>query len=142
LIHFESVSTPMRILYFILIIVGPVLSGYLLLRHFTLAATPGMATPSTCSVLLGLDCDAALLSPMSKQLGLPLAGWGIVYYGTLMALLVIGWVLGDVYRFEATLASLVLCSLGAAASVVLLAVMLLGRAPFCPLCAGVHVVNC
>jgi protein-disulfide isomerase/uncharacterized membrane protein len=131
----------MRTLCFILLAMGLAVSGHLLFRHFTLAAATGFAAPGTCSTLLGLDCDAALQSPMAQQLGLPLAGWGIVYYGTLMALLIIGWVLGDAYRFEATLAGLVVCALGAAISVVLLAAMLLGAAPFCPLCAGVHVIN-
>src|SRR5262249_37194394 len=98
-------------------------------------------TPSACSILMGKSCDGALQSPMSKQLGLPLAGWGIVFYGTLAALLLLGWFLGDAFGFESALAALMLSAAGAVLSALLLVSMLVSAAPFCPMCAGVHVIN-
>jgi protein-disulfide isomerase/uncharacterized membrane protein len=127
--------------YIVLVALGLGLSGYLLLRHYTLATTSGPVGPSTCSVLLKHDCDGALQSAMSRQFGLPLAGWGVVYYGTLAALLLVGWFLGDAIRSEAALAALVLSTFGAALSVVLFLTMTMGKAPFCPLCAATHVIN-
>jgi protein-disulfide isomerase/uncharacterized membrane protein len=127
--------------FIILVAFGLGISSYLLVRHFTLAMASGPVGPSTCSVLLKRDCDAALRSPMSQQLGLPLAGWGVVYYGTLAALLLLGWFLSDAFRFEAALAMFVLATLGTALSVVLFLTMALGEAPFCPLCAATHGIN-
>lgn len=125
----------------ILVASGLSISGYLLGRHYTLATTSGPVRPSACSVWLKRDCDAALRSPLARHWGLPLAGWGVLYYGTMAALLILGRFLGDAFRFEAALATLLLATLGAALSVVLLATMALGKAPFCPLCAGTHVIN-
>jgi protein-disulfide isomerase/uncharacterized membrane protein len=124
-----------------LIACGLAISGYLLFRQFALASASGPVKPGVCSILLRQDCDAALQSPMSKQLGLPLAGWGIVFYGTLLTGLVLGWLIGESFQSAAVLSALVLSSLGAVLSVVLFAVMLIGTAPFCPLCAVAHVIN-
>ena len=52
----------------------------------------------------GRGYDEALQSPLAFQLGLPLAGWGLVYYGTLASLLLLGWTIGESFRFEATTA--------------------------------------
>jgi protein-disulfide isomerase len=65
----------------------------------------------------------------------------VVYYGALTALLLLGWFLGAAFRFEAGLAVFVLATAGAVASVFLFALMVLGKAPFCPLCAGTHIIN-
>ena len=100
-------------IFVVLIALGLGLSGYLLVRHYTIATTSGPVVPSTCSILLKHDCDGALLSPVSRQFGLPLAGWGVIYYGTLAALMLLGWFLGDAFRYEAALASLVLAVVGA-----------------------------
>jgi protein-disulfide isomerase/uncharacterized membrane protein len=113
----------------------------LLFRQFALASASGPLRPSACSILLRQDCDAALQSPISKQLGLPLAGWGIVFYGTLLTGLVLGWLLGESFQSTAILIALVLSILGAVLSVVLFAIMLIGTAPFCPLCSVTHVIN-
>jgi uncharacterized membrane protein len=109
----------MRTVCFSLVALGLALSGYLLVRHFELARVSSPLQPSVCSLVLHHDCDAALQSPMSKQLGLPLAGWGVVYYGTLMALLLLGWFLGDAFQLETALGVLVLSTVGAALSILL-----------------------
>jgi uncharacterized membrane protein len=116
-------------------------SGYLLWRHFILAGLSAHSGSDFCSALFGTGCDDALRSPLAVQLGLPLAGWGLVYYGTLACLLLLGWSLGDTFQFEATVSALLLALAAALGSVALFVSMVSGLAPFCPLCAVVHAVN-
>lgn len=88
----------------------------------------------------GRGYDDALRSPLAVQLGLPLAGWGLVYYGTLTSLL-LGWTVGETFRFEATTAAFLLALAAAFGSVVLFVVMVTDLSPFCPMCAVVHAIN-
>jgi protein-disulfide isomerase len=74
-------------------------------------------------------------------LGIPLAGWGLVFYCTLAALLALGWWLGRDFRAESLVAALLLSGLGAVASVLLAALMATGWVPLCPLCLLVHAIN-
>jgi protein-disulfide isomerase/uncharacterized membrane protein len=121
-----------------LIVLGLAVSGYLLERRFALMG--GAAGRGVCSTALGLDCDAALTGPTSTFAGLPLAGWGVVYFGTLAAVLLVGGVLGAATSAIAARAALAASLVGAAVAAALLARMSFGGAPFCPLCALVHVV--
>ena len=122
----------------LLVACGVAVSGYLLHRHFVLT-NASAAGKDFCSAVFGASCDETLRSEWAVQLGLPLAGWGLVYYGTLGALLLIEWSVGE--ESEATLGALVLGLVAAVLSVALLVVMLAGLTPFCPLCAVAHVVN-
>src|SRR5882724_187016 len=122
----------------LLVLLGLAVSGYLLERHFAL--TGGAAGRSVCSTVLHLDCDEALASPMSQVAGLPLAGWGIVYFGTLATLLLVANALGEPMLATATRVGLAISLLGAAAGIVLLAMMAFGVSPFCPLCVAVHAI--
>lgn len=72
---------------------------------------------------------------------LPLAGWGLVYYGTLVTLLLLARILGEAFHFEAMTAALLLALAGAAGGVALFVAMVTDLSPFCPLCAAVHVAN-
>ena len=65
----------------------------------------------------------------------------MVYYGTLLCLLLTGWSLGDAFLPEATLTALVLAAVGCVVSVTLTVMMLAEGESFCPLCMIVHVVN-
>ena len=124
-----------------LIGLGLAVSGYLLLRHFALTDFSTQSGADFCSALFGTGCDDALRSPLAVQLGLPLAGWGLVYYGTLAALLLLGWTVGETFRFEAMTAALLLALAAALGSVVLFVVMVTDLSPFCPMCAVVHAIN-
>lgn len=88
-----------------------------------------------------MDCDSGLLSNISRQLGIPLAGWGVVYFSTLASLLVLGQILGPSFDPKAALGSLVLAFASACGSVVLAVIMMAGFAPFCPLCLAIHLIN-
>lgn len=130
----------MRLFSLTLIGLALAASAYLLTRHVALMET-GTQGVDLCSALFGSGCDAALRNPVSEQFGLPLAGWGIVYYGTLGTLLLLGWSLGEAFDSDAVLAAILLSVLGAAASVVLILVMVSGLSPACPLCFVVHAIN-
>ncbi len=120
---------------------GLVVSGYLLMRTWGLLAERGPGVIDVCSAVFGTGCDATLLSASSWQLGIPLAGWGVVFYCTLAGLQVLASWLGAAFKGEATLAALLIAILGAGISVVLAAGMLAGWAPLCPLCMVVHANN-
>jgi protein-disulfide isomerase/uncharacterized membrane protein len=134
---------PLRVRFFnlSLIVLGLVISGYLLWHHFTLTANSESNSVDTCSELFGTGCDEALRSPLAIQLGIPLAGWGLIFYGTLASLLVLGWSIGDTFRSVATQGCFLLALAGLLITAVLAGAVLLGRAPFCPLCTVLQVVN-
>ena len=130
-----------RLLCLTLIGLGLVVSGYLLARTFTLMVGGGPEAIDLCSAVFGASCDAALIGPTSWQLGIPLAGWGLVYYGTLAGLLVLACALGETIEPNATLGALLLAVMGASASVVLTGIVVTGHAPLCPLCFVIHAIN-
>jgi protein-disulfide isomerase/uncharacterized membrane protein len=131
----------MRRLAAVLIVLGLALSGYLLHRHFALAHGAEAAGRGVCSTVLRLDCDAALTSKLASFAGISLAGWGIVYFGTLVALLAMAEPLGEPFRTAARRAALALAVLASVAGVGLAAAMVFGAAPFCPLCALIHAID-
>ncbi|HUS73481.1 MAG TPA: vitamin K epoxide reductase family protein [Sedimentisphaerales bacterium] len=131
----------MRLVLLLLVVLGLSISGYLLLRHFALADLSAQSGTDFCSALFGTSCDDALRSPLAVQLGLPLAGWGLVYYGTLASLLLLGWTVGETFRFEAITAALLLALGAALGSIALFIAMVTDLSPFCPMCAVVHAIN-
>ena len=131
----------MKLLALALIALGLTISGYLLFRHFTLADLSAQTGTDFCSAIFGRDCDDALRSPLAIQLGLPLAGWGLVYYGTLVSLLLLAWTIGDGFRAEAMTGALVLALGAAVGSIALFVAMSTDLSPFCPMCATVHTIN-
>ncbi len=73
----------------------------------------------------------------TTRLGLPLAGWGVIYYVVAGSLLLLGWSLGKPFEAQARAGALLVSLAGAAASVALLI-----RMPAaCRLCLAVHAVN-
>lgn len=130
----------LRFSCFAIICIGVATSGYLLVRHFHLSDSTE-PDADFCSAVFGYNCDETLESDFAVQLGLPLAGWGLVYYGSLASLLVLAWSVGEAFISEATLAAWLLSLAGAAGSIVLLCIMLSGEAPVCPLCVIVHAAN-
>ncbi len=124
-----------------LIGLGLVISGYLLSRHLILAGAGVGGEMDVCSAIFGRGCDAALSSPVSFQFGLPLAGWGVVFYTTLAALLLLAWLLGKPFQVEAMFAAFGLSLVALFGSLVLVMMMFANQALFCPFCAVVHAIN-
>lgn len=131
----------MKYMSMILIGLGLSISGYLLFRHFTLADLSAQTGTDFCSALFGKGCDDALRSPWAIQFGLPLAGWGLVYYGTLVALLLLAWTMGEAFQAEAMTGAFLMAVGAAVGSVTLFVVMSTDLSPFCPMCATVHAIN-
>ena len=122
-----------------LLTIGGGVAGYLLYRQFSLMG--GVPGADICSVVFGVGCDAALLSAGSTQFGLPLAGWGVIYYLVLGAFVLLGRFLGGSFELDAQLGALLCSAVGSAVSIVLLVAGLAGELPSCPLCSVVHAVN-
>ena len=130
-----------RTISLILASLGLVISGYLTWRHVVLTGHLSGGGADVCSALFGIGCDAALSSAASFQFGLPLAGWGLIYYVTLVAFLLLARFLGEALEFEHNFAALLLSLPALCISVPLSAMMLTGNAPFCPLCGLAHLIN-
>jgi protein-disulfide isomerase/uncharacterized membrane protein len=125
-----------------LVLVGGLLSGVLLMRTLALLGDQGRDSWNVCAAVLHADCDDALRSTQSRQLGLPLAGWGVLYYATLGCLLGLGAVLRDDFADEAHAAAAAVSLVGSSGSLMLLiGVVLLQWAPACPLCFVIHAIN-
>ena len=116
----------MRVLCLSLIAAGAALSLYLLLRHFALVVSPESIDTGICSSVFGKGCDETLTSPLSYLLGIPLAGWGVVYFGMLPALLGLGWTIGGNQALETSIVAVGISLVGALLSIVLATTFLLG----------------
>jgi len=130
-----------RLLYVGLIVLGLVVSGYLLFRTFILLESSAPGAIDLCSEVLGAGCDETLLSPSSWFLKIPLAGWGVIYYMTLLWLMVLGIFLRDDFELDAAVGSLLIVMIAALGSLALAVIILTGKAPFCPLCLVIHAIN-
>jgi len=135
------ISRRRQIICLILIALGLIVSGYLLARTFTLMEGQAPGAVDVCSKVFGTGCDKTLLSQTSWKLGLPLAGWGVVYFAVLACLIIMGLLLGEAFSTEATIGALLLGAAGACVSIALSIILFTGRAPFCPLCLAVHAIN-
>ncbi len=124
----------------ILILIGGLLSGYLLYRHLGLLGAWEVGQDA-CSTFLGAGCDRTLHSQGSIRMGIPMAGWGLVYFGFLLSMVWLTSLLGDDFRREGMIAAIAVTGFGAVVSVYLLAGLLLGTWPFCPACALINVLN-
>jgi protein-disulfide isomerase/uncharacterized membrane protein len=136
-----SGAAVLRLIFWMLVAAGAAISGYLLVRHVQLFGEAEAASRDVCSAAFGRGCDAALESPLSSQLGLPLAGWGLVYYGTLVALVTMGRAIGSDFEADTLLIAIAVAGVAAAASLALALAMAVNWAPRCPLCFAMQGVN-
>jgi protein-disulfide isomerase/uncharacterized membrane protein len=127
--------------FWLLIILGSFVSGYLLYRQFLLLSHSAAGAIDLCREILGTGCDETLRGRSSWLLGIPLAGWGIIYYASLSCFAALGSYLKAEFRAEAGAGSILLATAGAAGSVALAVAIIAGKAPFCPLCLVVHAIN-
>lgn len=138
--HQRHASTSWQLAVGLCLLVGLSISLYLLWRHIQFASN-GTAGADTCQAVFGTGCDETLLSETSYQFGLPLAGWGTIYYGTILSLLATGTILGRRFQKEARAAAFLMSILALIISFILAGFMLSGKSPFCPLCAIIHTLN-
>jgi len=130
-----------HLVFWLLIVLGLVVSGYLLYRQFLLMSHSAAGVIDLCTEILGSGCDETLSSESSWFLGLPFAGWGIIYYVSFICLAVLGYFLKEEFRLESSVGSILLSVAGAWGSVILAVIIFTGNASLCPLCLVIHAIN-
>jgi protein-disulfide isomerase/uncharacterized membrane protein len=125
----------------LLIAVGWVQSAYLLGRGFALLSSTKPRTFDLCSALFARSCDAVLSDERFWFLGVPVAGWGIVYFTMLGGLLLLGGFLKREFEAEALLAAWLANVGGFAVGVALTLSAWSEHESLCPLCLVVHTVS-
>jgi uncharacterized membrane protein len=105
-----------KVLLCALICLGLLACADLTSRYIQLATDANQPGKDLCSAVFGTGCDETLRSPLARQLGLPVAGWGIVYYAVLASLLLTGWLIGPPFQSQAGVAALFLALAGGRAS--------------------------
>jgi protein-disulfide isomerase len=121
-----------RIVVFVLIGCGWLLSGWLLLLAFSLGI--GRFGGGAFLNLPYCRCDEILASSSSLLLNVPIAGWGFLYFAVLACLLIIqtSW---------SNRVAMLLAGLGSGVSLVLSTALLASSVPVCTLCLLVHATN-
>jgi protein-disulfide isomerase/uncharacterized membrane protein len=116
-------------------------TAYLTGRVLDLAASRDPGALDLCSALFASSCDGALGDERFWILGVPLAGWGLVYFTALGGLLFLARFTRGAFEAEALLAGTLVTLFGVAVGIALSAWMLFGHAPVCPLCLAVHAIS-
>lgn len=137
----ESVFNFLRFFFLTLIMIGVFIAGYLLHRYDLLVDQNTLAKPDICTAIFRKGCDNALKSSFSSILGLPLSGWGIIYYLTLGVFLAVQAFTGSLLKKECMFSIFLLTLIASLVSITLLALMTIKPALFCPGCAAIHLIN-
>jgi len=125
---------------FLLVAIGATVGAYLLARSFALlGSAPRML--DLCLLLFSTSCDSALADNRYWILGVPMAGWALVYFTVLAGLLCLARFLKGAFTAEALLAGWLVTLAGVAAGLVPALAALLGRGSLCPLCLVVLAIN-
>jgi protein-disulfide isomerase/uncharacterized membrane protein len=120
---------------------GTVASTYLLGRTLAVISPGAAQTADLCRVVFGAGCDHALSDERFWFLAIPPAGWGVVYFVSLAALLFLARFLAAAFEAAALLTASMLSLAGLAAGLALTAVAIAAGAPICPLCIVVHAIS-
>lgn len=129
-----------NIVLFTLLILGLLISSYLLYRH-SILVNHLSGKIDICSTFFGSGCDGALMSQVGTQMGLSLAGWGIIYYALMIMLLLLPSFLGNSYKANTLLPVFTLALIASLGSISFLAVMFFNQNLFCPFCLIIHCIN-
>lgn len=124
-----------------LTILGLCVSGYLLTRTFALMADATPGAYDVCSAMFGSGCDDTLRDRRSWLLGIPLAGWGLVFYAAVGCLIVTGWLMRERFERDAAVGALLLAVVGVIVGGGLAASRVAAGASLCPMCIAVHSTN-
>ena len=125
----------------LLVGVGTSASAYLLLRTFVLLAPERQGAPDICSALFAASCDATLADERSWFLGIPPAGWGLVYFSLTAALVALARFVEGAFESHALIAAFALTVAGTGTGLALVVGALLGREPICPMCVSIHALS-
>ena len=110
-------------------------SLYLLITHLYTGA------PDVCSTVFGNSCEGALTSSWSEALGLPLGGWGVLYYLSIGLLFFVPLLFGREFSSLSKFFIFILSLCALLAGIFFIALMISQPALFCPYCTIIHVSN-
>jgi protein-disulfide isomerase/uncharacterized membrane protein len=130
-----------RVAALCLTFLGILVSSFLLARTFSLLADSTAGGIDVCSAMFGSGCDDALRDRNSWLLGIPFAGWGLVFYSAVGCLLITGWIMRERFERDAAVAALLLAFAGAIAGIGLVAWQMAAGATVCPMCLAIHAAN-
>jgi protein-disulfide isomerase/uncharacterized membrane protein len=123
----------------ILAITGLLLSSYLFYQHY-LIINEANGKADVCYAVFGKGCTRALASSVAVQMGLPLAGWGIIYYTILLAVLSLR-VFFNLNNRGASIVLTIITAIGCTGSIILLGMIYFDHSLFCPFCVMIHGIN-
>jgi protein-disulfide isomerase/uncharacterized membrane protein len=127
-------------LAYCIIISGLIVSGYLLFHHFDLVS--GQAEPTNiCSTLFNKSCDAALMSDYAFFWGIPLGGWGIIYFTMLGLFILLSQWLPSTLKNVMIQTGFWVSLVGIGFSAYYIIEMIKYPELICPLCITFHVLN-
>lgn len=129
----------LRILSFISAITGLLISAYLFYQHY-LIINEANGKADVCYAVFGKGCTRALSSSVAVQMGLPIAGWAIIYYIILVALLSLAPFI-KINKTDASILRTVVTAVGCAGSIILLVMIYFDHSLFCPFCVIIHGIN-
>lgn len=134
-------STRPKYIFYSLTIFGLLISIYLFYRHLTLMDLSIGGGADFCSELFNLSCDDALKSPIANMFGIPLAGWGIIYYVSIIIIFAMGDFLEDTFKGAAEELLVVVTGVTSLISFMFIISFALSLISFCPLCLLIHIIN-
>jgi protein-disulfide isomerase/uncharacterized membrane protein len=123
----------------VLALAGALLSSVLLLEHH--GETPGMAAVQAICGQGDGGCDVVARSPYSRVAGVPLAALGIVFYLSLVALLLLTLLAGSTALVAGACGAAYALILALAIDAVLLGIQAFTIKAFCKLCLVTYAVN-
>jgi uncharacterized membrane protein/predicted DsbA family dithiol-disulfide isomerase len=127
-------------LYLLLATVGAALSVYLLYHHT--AITSGFQTqPSFCSLNELLDCDSVAKSSYSEFLGMPVAGYALIYYIFLLGFLSFSAPTNRFGQREFSAVLIALAILGLIPTVVMGSISFFAVKKLCLFCIGLYALS-
>jgi uncharacterized membrane protein len=124
----------------ILIIFGISISVYLLIHHLKLTSGQ-LEVKDLCYAVFGKGCTNALISPFSNILGIPLGGWGLIYFGIIGIFYFFSLWLSDDIKSESLQAAFWVSFIGVFFSLFYILLMIRYPLLFCPFCTLFHLIN-
>lgn len=124
----------------ILLFIGILISGYLLFQHFALQAGQSGGF-DLCSAVFGKGCSYALQSSVSSLFGIPLGGWGLIYFFVLCIFFFFSQWLSSSIGDEMIQTAFWISFAGILFSAFYIFMMIRFPVLFCPFCTIFHLVN-
>jgi protein-disulfide isomerase/uncharacterized membrane protein len=130
-----------KAIIFTLTLFGLASSVYLFRRHIKLLREQIDNVTNICSTVFGSSCDATLQNANADFLGLPWAGWGIIYFSATLTFLLLQYFLKQDFNKVSNIALIGIAGIGSIISIILIRMMLMEKFPFCTYCLVIHLIN-